>query len=465
MHNTRMKYLSFFLLLLCINLGALAHAGGHGDTEGLRTWTNKNGHDLANGSFLYLKGERLFIEADDHKVLGLDLAQLSDEDLKFINQKVQSIAIINGQDVHQVKIREWNFYSFLEVIVYLILLGLVFYGGFKFFDSSNSKFEKGISSLFTFALVLLLLTACSKASEDVVTTTTLSTVDASDPAYMSDAFSGFANVSTSYDNNTFYIESNGFPEYSDMMVGIIAWIDQVPIPQYFDKNGIGAWELPLNPELSDSSISIQGHFQKGAIGIAVNGIPIFNPINASGLISAQIGELDAYGGHSGRGDDYHYHIAPLHLEAKQGLKPIAYVLDGFPVYGSTEPDGSAMAALDAYHGHEWEGGYHYHGTNDYPYMVGSIRGKINTSGTAPEDQISPQPVSPMLRTSLHPMTNNSGTTLITGCTPNGNGNGYKVSYTFNGQQGSVEYSWDENELYTFIFHDIDGTTTTETYQR
>jgi hypothetical protein len=26
------------------------------------------------------------------------------------------------------------------------------------------------------------------------------------------------------------------------------------------------------------------------------------------------GELDEYGGHCGRADDYHYHIGPVHLE-------------------------------------------------------------------------------------------------------------------------------------------------------
>jgi hypothetical protein len=38
------------------------------------------------------------------------------------------------------------------------------------------------------------------------------------------------------------------------------------------------------------------------------------------------------GGHSGKADDYHYHIAPLHLQALIGAdKPIAYALDGYAI--------------------------------------------------------------------------------------------------------------------------------------
>ena len=44
------------------------------------------------------------------------------------------------------------------------------------------------------------------------------------------------------------------------------------------------------------------------------------------------------GGHCGRADDYHYHIAPVQLEKQVGKgMPIAYALDGYPIYCYTEP--------------------------------------------------------------------------------------------------------------------------------
>ena len=175
------------------------------------------------------------------------------------------------------------------------------------------------------------------------------------PAVMSATFAPYGNVTTRFDDTWFYVESDGIPEH-DMMINITAWIAQVPLPHPYV--GDNAWQIPLNPTYADNPVSIETDLQRGAIAIAANGIPIFNPLNASGLISKEIGELDDFGGHSGRADDYHYHTAPLHLEATSGNMPIAYGFDGFAVYGSSEPDGTPMQALDEFHGHEWAGSYH-----------------------------------------------------------------------------------------------------------
>jgi hypothetical protein len=93
-------------------------------------------------------------------------------------------------------------------------------------------------------------------------------------------------------------------------------------------------------------ISARTALYRGAIALAVNGVPIFNALNNRGEDAYLAGELDEYGGHCGRGDDYHYHIAPVHLEKVVGKgKPIAYALDGFPIYGFTDADD-----LDAFNG-------------------------------------------------------------------------------------------------------------------
>jgi hypothetical protein len=60
---------------------------------------------------------------------------------------------------------------------------------------------------------------------------------------------------------------------------------------------------------------------------------------------------------------------------------------------------------------------------------------------------------------------NSDNLIITDLVANGAGNGYELFYTSNGSDGSVNYSWDENDLYTFVFNDINGQVTTETFQR
>ena len=136
------------------------------------------------------------------------------------------------------------------------------------------------------------------------------------------------------DDKFFYVESNGMPDHP-MMVGITAWQQQVPIPQAY--TGRNAWQIPLFPKLSDKPVSAKKELFRGAIALAVNGVPIFNALNNRKEDTFLAGELDEYGGHCGRGDDYHYHTAPIHLEKAVGKgNPIGYALDGFPLYGFTD---------------------------------------------------------------------------------------------------------------------------------
>ena len=68
--------------------------------------------------------------------------------------------------------------------------------------------------------------------------------------------------------------------------------------------------------------------------------------------------------------------------------PIAYALDGYPIYGLTEPDGSPLGKLDEFNGHETAtAGYHYHASTKYPYVNGGFHGEIMER----EQQVDPQP--------------------------------------------------------------------------
>ena len=146
---------------------------------------------------------------------------------------------------------------------------------------------------------------------------------------MARAFEAFVKlkaIKTRWDDRFFYVESNGIPDHR-LMVGITAWQQQVPLPQKYV--GENAWQIPLHPVPAKKPQSAKGNFLRGAIALAANGVPIFNPLNNRGEDAYLIGELDEFGGHCGRADDYHYHLAPVHLEKTigQGL-PIAYALDG-----------------------------------------------------------------------------------------------------------------------------------------
>ncbi|MEP1781989.1 YHYH protein [Reichenbachiella sp.] len=451
-------------LLFFAHMG-YSHAGGHAQTrQEPRVWKSVENKVLDEGHFLLAKDQSVYLERKTGEVVSYPLKNLSWVDQKYVLRRIERIAKLNEMEVESVKIPAQKAESssgYYLVVLYALMGALIIW---LLFGNELVKKLKKKKKLLGFAVVCVatvFVVACSDEADEVTSVDDLvSAVSSTDELAL--AFAPYTNVSTRFDDEYFYVESDGIPDH-EMMVGITAWIAQFPVPHPY--TGDNAWSIPLNTKYAENPVSIEGELQRGALGIATNGIPIFNPINASGLVSNDIGELDAFGGHSGRGDDYHYHTAPIHLESTSGILPIAYAFDGYPVYGSKEPDGSAMETLDdTFHGHEWsDGSFHYHGTSDYPYMVASLRGEVTLEGTSPQTQITPQAIGQAFRGDPHGI--NSDDLVITALTENATGNGYTLEYTSQGKQGSVEYSWDANDLYTFIFNDIDGTTTTETFQR
>ncbi|MBT3188840.1 MAG: YHYH protein [Anaerolineae bacterium] len=267
-----------------------------------------------------------------------------------------------------------------------------------------------------------------------------------------DAFEG--KVNTYQDEQYLYVESDGMPNHP-LMIGIKSWQQQVPLPQFYTGNN--AWRILLNPVIADNPVSVKTNLYRGAIALAANGVPIFNALNNRGDDAYLAGELDEYGGHSGRADDYHYHVAPLHLQDIVGVNsPIAFALDGFPIYGATEPDGSPMMTLDEFNGHfDANGLYHYHGTNTYPYINGGMRGIV----TVQNEQIEPQPRTQPIRPHLQPLKG----AIITDFQELGN-ESYSLEYQIDGKKAYVNYCVSGN-TYTFEFLDLAGNRTIETYNR
>lgn len=191
-----------------------------------------------------------------------------------------------------------------------------------------------------------------------------------------ESFSHFDDVTVSWDDQFIYIESDGMPEHP-MMVGITAWNQQVPIPH--DYRGENAFRIPRTPRPGSEPTPLP---YIGPVAIAANGVPIFNPIKQDGHSDTFThGELDEFGGHAGRGDDYHYHILPDHLERIVGVgRPVAWSMDGYPIIGSRETSGRTARNLDKSHGHSHgDEGYHYHGSDAFPYIHSSFHGEYDES--------------------------------------------------------------------------------------
>lgn len=258
------------------------------------------------------------------------------------------------------------------------------------------------------------------------------------------------SVLVDWDDQYLYVGSDGMPAHP-MMVGITAWQQQVPLPQsYYGKN---AWSIPLHPVPAAEGMSAKTNFFRGAIAVAANGIPIFNPIKNDGKTDTFLaGELDEYGGHAGRADDYHYHVAPWQLAERLGPGlPLAYALDGYPIYGLSEPDGSPVTGLDSFHGHtNVTGEYHYHASKSYPYINGGFHGQVSVRGGA----VDPQPNATPVREATAPLPG----AKITGFEMSADKKKYQLEYLQNGKKGAVNYEILSGGDVHFTVKNPDGTT-------
>ena len=144
------------------------------------------------------------------------------------------------------------------------------------------------------------------------------------------------------------------------------------------------FKIPLNPTVASSHSSTP----LGPMGVAINGVPIFNQYAAGGSpLTGEVNSFDQYDGHPQQQGMYHYHAEPYYLTTNKGKDAlIGFLLDRFPVYGPLE-NGKTItnADLDAYHGHTAatadfpNGIYHYHTTSADPYINGN--GFYGTAGT------------------------------------------------------------------------------------
>ena len=268
-----------------------------------------------------------------------------------------------------------------------------------------------------------------------------------------EAFVKTKAIRSRWDEKFFYVESKGIPDHR-MMIGITAWQQQVPLAQPYV--GDNAWRIPLHPVPARNPQSTQDNFLRGAIALAANGVPIFNPLNNRGDDSFLFGELDEFGGHCGRADDYHYHIAPVHLQKAVGKGlPLAYALDGYPIYGYEEPDGSKVVGLDEFNGHEdSQGRYHYHATKTYPYLNGGFHGEVTERG----GQVDPQPRAEPLRPDLRPLRDAKITDFVE-LKPGS----FRLTYDVRGKPGTVSYTVAADGSVSFTFVDTNGATKNETY--
>jgi len=225
-----------------------------------------------------------------------------------------------------------------------------------------------------------------------------------------------------------------------MMNGITGTNDQVviPAPGYFSP-------ITLSPSRNPKPVSIDA-----GLGVAVNGVPIYDytsqGTNALDVYDAKgdtllTGELDLCGGHAGRGDDYHYHVAPKCMMdmMKNKSNPaaiIGWAFDGYPIYGNNNPDGSVIpkGKLDVCNGQPDEVfGMRYHTSVTPPYIIQCLDGNFDMSMAA----------------HVPPLSKLGGGGKITGGKPRGGVQDLKFVYNGNGTS-QMTYVW-QGKTYSFTY--------------
>lgn len=243
-----------------------------------------------------------------------------------------------------------------------------------------------MKNLLIILVPLLLLAGCSNpASSDSSNMNKTSAVtDSSSSQSLPDVFKKFSsNVTVYVQGDYVIIQSSDIPDYKTPYFG-------VGNPNYTPYDGSNpnftlnpnrivqqnlVFKIPLHPVESSS----HSYTQLGPIGVALNGVPLFNQYaGPNKALGDEINTFDQYNGHPQQSGMYHYHVEPLSItkaEGEDGL--IGFLLDGFPVYGPYE-NGKLItnSDLDQYHGHfgptkDYPNGiYHYHITGDSPYING-----------------------------------------------------------------------------------------------
>jgi hypothetical protein len=142
------------------------------------------------------------------------------------------------------------------------------------------------------------------------------------------------------------------------------------------------FRIPLEPKFAAKPTTLPF----GPIGVAINGIPFYNPYNAQGrdAVMGPNAELfDSCCGHPDQMGRYHYHKypictrSPFHDEPGQHSPLLGWAFDGFALYGPNGENGQPPTDLDTCNGHiDAMRGYHYHVTQKFPYLLGAYRGVV-----------------------------------------------------------------------------------------
>ena len=211
-----------------------------------------------------------------------------------------------------------------------------------------------------------------------------------------------AELSVSCDSDSINISSNGLTSFE--------FVQTTPNAL---QSHMYNWEIPLNATWSDITTDLP---LLGAVGVAVDGLPLFGPNEAP---QADYGDpdldglLDYCNGHTAQQGMYHYHAAPTCLfdnYTGNVSLVVGYAFDGYPILAPyTCVDATCTAVREVQSSFQrtsdvrnaWEaneyiagsgdldecngmvdanGNYAYYATNSFPYLLSCYHGEPQMNG-------------------------------------------------------------------------------------
>lgn len=227
--------------------------------------------------------------------------------------------------------------------------------------------------ILTFGFLGLL--ACNSDSDS--STDTSSTVAVGTVAVTSVVQAKFINdytnaVTTEVNGNYITIRSTGLPDHKTPYWGVgHVMYEDFPGSNHANMNtSMTTFNYAMTIPIYPSEASTKEQTTLGAIGMALNGAPLYNDYEGGGLLAENAwSTFDASGAHPGPNQDYHYHCEGTYLTV-DNTNLIGFLRDGFPIYGRKDMDESYPSDLDANGGHIGvtadfsEAIYHYHVSNN-----------------------------------------------------------------------------------------------------
>tara|TARA_B100001093_G_C26806059_1_gene1005521 strand:- start:1154 stop:2047 length:894 start_codon:yes stop_codon:yes gene_type:complete len=135
------------------------------------------------------------------------------------------------------------------------------------------------------------------------------------------------------------------------------------------------FKIPKQPQFLNKPIKISEKIQE--IGVALNGVVIAGPYDGDGNIAIFSRKIGQCGGHADPRGMYHYHYAPLCGETNfvESSEQIGWGFDGIKIMGLVDRTIHNEPEIDICNGHDHDGEYHYHATNDYPSYMSCFAAK------------------------------------------------------------------------------------------